>query len=264
METLQLGRDKHQVPSTWNELTRRQLLRVLPELVAKRPGQRLRLLSLLSGFALPRLAVQGEVVLSQLLPLTDFLFSEEHHLTEQLLPTVRPHWLLPDYHGPRSHFRNLTFGEFIFADTFFVLYHQHQDAQYLDKFLAVLYRPRLRGVRTLHHTYGGDVREPFNEHLLPHRASILRRISRPEKAAILAWYRGCRAQLQAEFPAVFDAGEEDAKEQKRQAPDWGRVLRKLSGGAFGTVQQTSGQPLRLLMAELHDAAEDYEKRKSIK
>jgi len=32
------------------------------------------------------------------------------------------------------------------------------------------------------------------------------------------------------------------------------VLRKLSGSAFGAVQQTASQPLRLLLAEMQDLA----------
>ena len=89
METLQIGTITKQVPSTWNELTRKQLLRVLAELYsADRPGRRLRLLALLSGFPLPQLASLSIVTLAQLLPLTDWLSSDQHRLTAQLLPTL--------------------------------------------------------------------------------------------------------------------------------------------------------------------------------
>ena len=48
METLQIGTMTKKVLSTWNELTRKQLLRVLAELYADpRPGRGLRLLHLL-------------------------------------------------------------------------------------------------------------------------------------------------------------------------------------------------------------------------
>lgn len=53
---------------------------------------------------------------------------------------------------------------------------------------------------------------------------------------------------------MFVAAGEDATASAKQAPDWGRVLRKLSGGVFGTVAQTAGQPLRSVLAEMQDFA----------
>ncbi|MGI4762955.1 MAG: hypothetical protein ACRYF0_19745 [Janthinobacterium lividum] len=89
METLQIGTSTRQVPAIWNELRRRQLLDVLAELYSKPdPARRLRLLAILTGFRLPLLTSLAPDVLAQLLPLTDFLSSETHLLTEQLLPTL--------------------------------------------------------------------------------------------------------------------------------------------------------------------------------
>jgi len=260
METLQIGTITKQVPSTWNELTRKQLLRVLAELYsADRPGRRLRLLALLSGFPLPQLASLSIVTLAQLLPLTDWLSSDQHRLTAQLLPTLhiagrhlseRP----TTWYGPSASFSNLLFGEFIFADTFFVLYTLRGQEQLLDQFLTVLYRPVRRDASPERADWTGDVRLPFNEHQLESRTPRVAKVPPIQKLAVLAWYRGCRAQLAQEFPDVFVAAEQDAGAGARQAPDWGRVLRKLSGGAFGAVQQTASQPLRLLLAEMQDLA----------
>jgi hypothetical protein len=260
METLQIGTITKKVPSTWNELTRKQLLRVLAEFYsAPQPGRRLRLLALLSGFPVPLLASLPVVVLAQLLPLADWLSSEQHQLTAQLLPTLRiagrhaaerP----TTWHGPRESFSNLLLGEFIFADTFFVLYSLHGQAQLLDQFLTVLYRPARRDASPERDDWTGDVRLPFNEHQLETRIPRVAKVPAAEKLAVLAWYRGCRAQLAQEFPDVFVAADQDAGASARQAPDWGRVLRKLSGGAFGAVQQTAGQPLRLILAEMQDLA----------
>jgi len=262
METLQIGNTTKQVPSTWNEMRRQQLLPILAELYApERPGRRLRLLALLTGFPLPLLGTQPVVVLAQLLPLTDFLFSEEHLLTAQLLPTLRVlgrRWRRQStWHGPREYLRNLLFGEFMFADTFFVLYSQHHQVEHLDKFLTVLYRPAQPELDVNHPDWKGDVRVRFNEHQLDARTPRVARVPAIEKLAVLTWYRGCRAQLAQEFPDVFTAAESIQEEEAQQAPDWSRVLRKLSGGAFGTLQQTAEQPLHLILAEMQDAAEDY-------
>ncbi|UOQ99911.1 hypothetical protein MUN81_10510 [Hymenobacter sp. 5317J-9] len=272
METLQIGAITKQVPSTWNEMTRKQLLRVLAELygASETNGYRLRLLAILTGFRLPLLSALAPDVLAQLLPLVDFTTSEDHRLTAQLVPTLRlpgRHRTEPatTVHGPRASLSNATFGEFIFADTFFIQYHrakaQHR-ATYLDKFLAVLYRPAKRHVDPEAADWNGDVRIPFNEYHLEQRTPRLAPVPALEKLAVLTWYRGCRAQLGLEFPEVFAAAEEIHGPAK--APEWDRVLRKLSGGAFGTVGETAGQPLRLVLAEMHDAAVEYNRLKTQK
>lgn len=268
METLQIGTTIKQVPSTWNELRRRQLLDVLAELFSEpQPDRRLRLLSIITGFRLPLLTGLAPDVLAQLLPLVDFLTSDDHLLTEQLLPTLG----LPGrhfterpaiWHGPRGHLRNVLFGEFIFADTFFVLYALHGKQKHLDQFLTVLYRPAQRDARPENPDWTGDVRLPFNEHQLEARTPRVRHVPALEKLAVLTWYRGCRTQLAEEFPDVFTLAEEEAPPQAGQAPDWSRVLRKLAGGAFGAVEQTARQPLRLVLAEMQDAAAEFQRLKT--
>jgi len=268
METLQIGTITRKVPATWDELKRKQLLGVLGELYsAERPGRRLRLLSLLSGFPQPQLASLHPEILGQLLHLAEWVESEQHRLTAQLLPTIRiPGRHVAErpttWHGPRESFRNLLFGEFMFADTFFVLYCLHGRPELLDNFLTVLYRPAKRDASPERPDWNGDVRLPFNEHQLETRTPRVAPLPPLEKLAVLTWYRGCRAQLATEFPDVFVAAEEDAGASAKQAPDWGRVLRKLSGEAFGPVGQTAGQPLRLVLAEMQDLAADYQRQKS--
>lgn len=266
METLQIGTFTRPVPSTWHELSRAHLLRLLPEVYAKpTPDRRLRLLAALSGYPLPLLAGQPPVVLAQLLPLTHWLASDAHRLTDQLLPTLsvaRRAGQHTTWHGPLGQLRNLLFGEFMFADTFFVLYCQPGQAAALDQFLTVLYRPARANPDPDAPDWAGDVRLPFNEHQLERRTLKVARVPWAQKLAVLTWYRGCRAQLADEFPDVFAAAEEEAGHRAKQAPDWGRVLRKLSGGAFGPVSQTAQQPLRLVLAELQDLAADYHRLKS--
>ncbi|MVN77749.1 hypothetical protein GO988_15555 [Hymenobacter sp. HMF4947] len=270
METLQIGAITRQVPATWNELTRKQLLRVLAELyAAPRPGRQLRLLHLLTGFPLPLLATQPVVVLAQLLPLTHWLNSEAHLLTEQLLPSlVIPGRRLSEpattWHGPRGYLQNLLFGEFMFADTFFVLYCLHGTQDLLDQFLTVLYRPARRGASPEDDDWNGDVRLAFNEHQLETRTPRAFRIDALQKLAVVTWYRGCRALLAQEFPDVFVAADEDDKTRAKQAPDWSRVLRQFAGGAFGPVENTARQPLRLVLADMQDAAAEVNRLKNKK
>lgn len=270
METLQIGARTKQVPSTWNEMRRQQLLSALALLHGPiyHAGSRLEWLAVVTGFPLLLLTGLPADVLAQLLPLVNFLTSEDHLLTAQLLPTLRipgRHRTEPwqTWHGPRASLSNVTFGEFIFADTFFVLHALHRRPAHLDQFLAVLYRPSKRNPDPDHPDWDGDVRVRFNEHQLEHRTRLLEGMTNElEKLAVLTWYRGCRQQLATEFPDVF-AEAETGTPAARQAPQWERVLRKFAGGAFGPVQQTAGQPLRLLLAEMQDAAVRYHQQKPI-
>ena len=268
METLQIGTTTKLVPSTWNELGRKRLLKLLPQVLSPihGPDRRMRLLSTLTGFSLPLLCALADDVLAQLLPLTNFLEADDQLLTAQLLPTLQVpgrHVTEPalTWHGPRAHLSNVSFGEFIFADTFFVQYALHGRPAHLDKFLAVLYRPVRRKASPDDDDWNGDLRVAFNEHHLELRTARAARIDDLEKLAVLTWYRGCRTQLAQEFPDVFTAAEE-ADAGPKKAPQWERVLRKLAGGAFGAVQQTAAQPLRLLLAEMQDAAVEYQRLKS--
>lgn len=254
MEDLQIGRTRYRVPSTWNELTRAQLLAVMGVLYgpAHKLPVKLRLLSVLSGAPLPPLLAQPELVVVQLYSLTDFVASEEHRLTEQLLPEVKVG--SRRFVGPRSSFRNLLFGEFIFADTYFRAWATHRSAAALDLFLATLYRPAVPGLGPSDPRWRGDRREEFNEHRTEYLASKLTSLPDAQKLAITTWYRGCRTQLELEFPEVFELHEEA---NRRPKGDWGQVLRKLSGGAFGPLEQTARQHTRTLLAEMQDRARHY-------
>ncbi|MFC7669276.1 hypothetical protein ACFQT0_19405 [Hymenobacter humi] len=141
-------------------------------------------------------------------------------------------------------------------------YALHRRPEHLDKFIAVLYRPGKRNPNPESADWNGDVRVPFNEHRLEFRTRLLSGVHNDlEKLAVLTWYRGCRARLAVEFPDVFAEAEETTAGPQK-APQWERVLRKLSGGAFGPVQQTAAQPLRLILADMQDAAVDFQRLKS--
>jgi hypothetical protein len=267
MEQLQIWGHSYTPASTWNELTRAQLGEVMRVLYGPEhfwPGP-LRLLSIVSGAPLEQLIELPVLQVEQLYPLTDFIYSEQHRLTRQLVPELR----LPakvDRHkrrwaGPGDNLSGVSFGEFIFADSYFCAYAQHQAPEALSLFLAALYRPALtKGPRPGDPDWSGDVRQAFNEHNLEHHAHLLRWVPDLDKLCLVAWYRGCRAQLQADFPEVFEAAETDA--QRHEKGDWGRVLRSLSGGTFGPLEQTSRQPVRNVLAELCDLAKEAKRLKS--
>ncbi|MBJ6109430.1 hypothetical protein JAO73_10425 [Hymenobacter sp. BT523] len=249
------------VASTWNELTRPLLLQVLDALYQPNDNEtqlRLRLLAVL--LQVPLLTVLVDFTPEQIIQiqwLTDFVLADLT-LTAQRLPWVRrprawSHPLPRRYWGPRENFRNLRFLEFIFADSYFVAYAQDPTAtRWLDQLVAVLYRPQRRPYRPKSPGYGGDRREDFNPVHVAARVAQLRHLPPAEKLAVATWYRGCRQQLERDYPLVFTPANEDAAAQASDG--WAHVAREMSGGIFGTLEQTEQQLLRDVLARMQDDA----------
>ncbi|WP_143436732.1 hypothetical protein [Hymenobacter crusticola] len=246
----------YKLPATWNELSAHQLQRVVTVLHTDsydQHHQRLRLLCVLLDERLSYVNSFTVVQQLQLTMLVDFLLTS-NDLTAQLLPTVRVrggqgvHVSWKEYHGPREYLRNLTFAEFVFADSYCLHYLATKDRIYLHKMLAVLYRPQRHPYKPKSPGYGGDIREDFNEHLIAERAEKLATLDDDQKLAILTWYRGCRTWMERQYPLVFQAGES----QDGRTSDWGRVLRDLSGKQFGTMVETGRTLTLTILAQMQD------------
>lgn len=261
MHDVQINGRHRAVAETWNELTRPQLLGVLGVLYSPNATEqqlRIRLLAVLLGVPLALVVVSFTAVqILEIQWLTDFVLASGN-LTAQLLPALRVpgwrYWLRRRYWGPRESLRNVSFGEFIFADAYFVAYATGHNPDYLDLLVAVLYRPQRWPYRPRAANYGGDRRQDFNEYLVRQRAAHLTHLPLEQKLAVLTWYRGCRQQLETDFPLVF----QPAPLADTSAPattSWGQVLRELSGTAFGTLKETAQQPIRLVLAKMQDDAQ---------
>ncbi|WP_022821917.1 hypothetical protein [Hymenobacter norwichensis] len=266
MHDVSIGGRHRKVADTWNALPRKQLLEVVRHLYAKHRTEtdlRLWLLSVLLDVPLALVIHFTDVQVAQLLWLTDFLL-EENSLTEQKLGSVQlPAWRDPlrrTFYGPREHFRNMSFAEFIFADAYFVRYSQDRSqVAMLDKLVAVLYRPQRRNYDPNSPEFGGDRREDFNEHLLEKRVFMLEALPSTEKLAIYTWYAGCRKALEYAYPDVFTS----AHQEQASAKGWDYVLRELSGSTFGTLTETSRQNARLVLAKMQDDQEAAERLREL-
>ena len=253
MHTLQLDGRPKQVAATWDELSREQLLRLMPVLYhayASKYEQLIELLAILFGinvvFALRFTPVQ----ILEVKWMTAFLLGEHVGLTRQLLPWLRGKWYQRPLYGPADSLSNVRFLEFVFADSYFVAYASSQEQQYLDRLLAVLYRPQRWPHRPRAADYGGDRRQEFNENLVESRLARVAALRPAEKLAVLTWYRGCRHALELRFPLVFTPANEETA--SRQAGGWDYVLREMSGQAFGSFEETGRQHLHTVLAKMED------------
>lgn len=245
-----------QVPEEWNELSRKQLLFTM--LVFSRTDHhRTRQHHLLQNLLqLPDAEFDAlpPWVLYELRSLTRFLLEDEpaKPFTKQLLPVVRPYGFSRRYYGPADLLVNLSFAEFIAAESYLFRYLQKQDAASLHGFIATLYRPQrwFHSVRKRLGDYTGDNREPFNEHLVAGRAKHLAKLPVTQKAAILAWYKGCRSMLERLYPEVFSVEGEESQSSK--ASSWEPVLRGMAGGKFGDVRHTAKVQAHQILAEMNE------------
>jgi hypothetical protein len=253
------------VPATWNELPRPQLLRMMGVLYRRHETElelRFHVLAILLQVPLATVvALFTPVQLVQLKWLTNFVLADLT-LTAQQLPWLRRprtwfHPLPARWWGPRERFRNLRFLEFMFADSYFVAYAQDPGkGQWLDHLVAVLYRPQRRPYRPTAADYAGDRRQDFNPVHVAARAAQVAGLPDVEKLAVLTWYRGCRQQLERDFPRVFTPANEG---KAAAAPDgWAHVAREMSGGIFGPLEQTERQLVRDVLARMEDDARHAE------
>ncbi|HEX8656470.1 MAG TPA: hypothetical protein VF690_03000 [Hymenobacter sp.] len=259
MHNVQIDGRFRAVPATWNDLTRPLLLRLMPLLYGGSASQtelRLRVLQVLLQVNLLLMLAFTDAQLAQIIWLADFALAEVT-LTAQLLPHVRlpwrRDWRRRRYWGPRANLRNLRFLEFIFADAYFVAWAKDPtQTKWLNLLVAVLYRPQRRPYRPRAVDYKGDRREDFNEVHLDARAARLAHLPLAVRLAIATWYRGCRFQLEQDFPLVFTPANEDAAAGARDG--WAHVLREMSGATFGPIDQTEQQLVRVVLAKMEDDA----------
>ncbi|WP_276496736.1 hypothetical protein [Pontibacter litorisediminis] len=249
-ETLVLNK---KVVTKWNELTQAQLLEIIRIQFNFEPGhlQNLHLLKVLLQVEWAHLHLFTAVQRLSLYPLLSFL--QENSLTKQLLPSIEPVAGTVLY-GPDERFRNLTFAEFIYTETLYTRLAKKLDEETLDRLIAVLYRPQRQNYNPASPNYKGDIREDFNEHLFAGREPLIRQLPMHYKLAILAWYRGCKKELEALYDKVFTEG----NQQKASRSDWGDVVLSLSGGKFGTLEQTATQRVHTIFKEMQRLAREHE------
>jgi hypothetical protein len=251
------------VPEKWNELGTKQLLTCIRCLftpgLTKHLRQRLLLQTLLQLPVAVFNALQPEQILA-LAPVTNFL-TETNSLTRQLIPSFRiPYKPWRRLYGPHDYLRNVSFAEFIFADTYYTHFCQTGDELLLNKMVATLYRPKrwFNGLKNIFGFYFGDVRATFNEHLIAGRTKHVAKINDTRKLAIMAFYRGCREQMEAEYSYVFTA---EKGERTNSSTGWEPVLRGMSGGKFGDIEKTMQIPIHTVLAEMNEQLQEAAKAK---
>lgn len=152
---------------------------------------------------------------------------EKNTLTTNLFPSFRAAWRI--YHGPGDYMYNCEADEWVHADRFYLDYLQNADPLHLSRLIATLWRTSGKG-------NPGDARQHFHpEHTEAHARFLLRHLPRATQHALLLQYEGLRNSL-FELPEAQLVFSESYKGQKDPHATVDQLYLRLAGKEFGPVE----------------------------
>ena len=144
---------------------------------------------------------------------------------------------------------NIGFGEWCFLDTYMNFYYRSQgDEEWLNKMIATVYRPVDPEASESSPAYTGDLRERFNENLIPSREILVKDLKKNEKMAIFQWLSIAIKEAKNNRPDVFPEPEKVYDENGNPIPvthdeeqeveaGWMDIYSDLIGPKFGPSEQ---------------------------
>lgn len=157
--------------------------------------------------------------------------------------------------GPADGLTNITLAEFITAEIEREAWENRKSLYHMHRFLAVLWRP----FSTNHHE--GDPRAPLNQDTIQSRSKQISRL-KPEIKQLMVWfYMGCLSFLQQKFDKVFSTDEHSNTSSFDGFMNLVNLLAKEDLSKFENVRES---PLYDALFNLQRKMEDFEKKKQQK
>jgi hypothetical protein len=226
MNQVQIDNTYRSLPSTWNELTREQLLFVSGLFSSKLSLIEFRAKALFEFLSvkrklLKRVAPEDAYTLCESL---DFL-NKEVTLTRNLLPVLKAG--LKKYHGPADAMVYCTFGEFTLACSALDDYQKTGEEKHLDQLVAILYRPEkfFWSIRKIF-TDNQDPRATFMNRTLKRRAGKLGMVDHCVKYSVYLFFNGVLYTLPALYPYVY----RQKDDTESQDGGWASLIISLADG----------------------------------
>lgn len=167
-----------------------------------------KLLSVLTGIHPNVLKKANAIEKYELGKMFDFLSEETKFVNVLIKKFVHNN---VEYDAPTDFLANITFLEFVFADTYFLQHTTDQaDAKY--KLAATLYRKHV--INLDDENFEGDTREPFSEHRLNQRADLFKTLYPAIINGILFNYHCIRKVIEQKYPFIFPQKEDEELEPK--------------------------------------------------
>jgi hypothetical protein len=213
-------------PSSWNELSRKQLLFVSRLFHGQLTMIDFKLRALFNFISITQkikkyLHPEDAYFLCETL---DFLF-EVVSLTRNLLPKLKSG--LRTYVGPSDAMKNCTFGEFTMANSLLDYFSSTKDQKYLDEMVAILYRPKkwFWFIRKLF-TDNQDARKRFANRTLKKRTEKMGNMDYNVKYCVFLFFSGILNSLPELYPYVYQMKGDSGGEEN----GWAYLIISLADG----------------------------------
>lgn len=236
------------IPSSWNELSMRQVRFAARLMLKKTSVFNFCLFSLIKFLRIPHRwlrCIDGETmyILSEK---THFLL-EENTFTVNLFPVLKIKGRR--YYGPASNLYDITLIEYAKAETRFIKYSETNDRKYLNELIAILWRPR---------KFFFFKRYKYDDRFI-NNADSISRLPEDITFSIFLFFYGCRNYIIQSFPHVFIKTEDDATTENF---GWAGLINDLAGTKFGDIDKTSDTYLYTILLYLEQCAmREIENRK---
>ncbi|MBC8488857.1 MAG: hypothetical protein H8D45_22775 [Bacteroidetes bacterium] len=294
MHTIKINDYKATVPGSWNELNKKQLFIIIRFFLLGLPEADFKLKTILTFLNIKILAKKPVndpadnnsflyvlhkngyknflVAPDQLVEISntlDFLFEtitdegEEirimnSHLSVNLLPKFT--YKNKTFYGPADKLFNITFAEYIVAETNYLNFLKSKDELDLNKLVVTLYRFKDPEYIPDNVKTKGDPREQFNDHLIGRRAVNISKLNTEIKYAVFMFYKGCRNFIVKQFPAAH----KPPKKKSSNNLGFLSLVDALTGGDVTKTDSVRKSYLYDVMVRLEQAAIIIEEIETIK
>ena len=246
-------------PSSWDEMTKKQLLKwcgVLRMDLTK--GEALTLaVFLLYNLPARIIKILNEVQEIQLRQTMDYILKNE--LTKNVLGFISI--LGKKYHGPANRLANLSIAEYRRTELYYDLYLKTQKKQFLFLLAATLFRPSGNSSEN-------DMRCKLTEKGVSKRANFFSWSLHPNTLmAIKLFYEGCRNNIIRSHPKIYQKSNSANSIIKLKDPvlnDLEDHILAYSGGKLGNFNETSETNLYIFLKHMVHRIEEYERLNSKK
>jgi len=226
MNHVQIDNIRRSLPSTWNELTSRQLL-----FISRLYQEKLLLVDFRVKALRQFLSIKRKVFRKIdpedahfLCETLDFL-TKEVTLTRNVIPVISTD--LSKYYGPADAMTNCTFGEYTLASSVLDEYHKSGCETHLDQLVAILYRPKkIFWFIQKYFTDQQDPRVRFMNMTLKKRAGRISKVDHCVKHSVLLFFSGVLNSLTGLYPYVYKQKDETVDQDN----GWASLIISLADG----------------------------------
>jgi hypothetical protein len=175
---------KSNVPQNWSDVTQKQLMAISS--LYKSTISDIGFMKAMSGLKMGILKRLSDFENYKIMELIDFIGEQKSHHEFIIRKLSGSHH--PVLYAPSPMLKGVTFGQFIFADTYFANYQQSGDEADLNKFIASLYLGK---------------NEKFEQHLIQERFEIIGKLEINIRQAIVLNYQLIHEWLALAYPLIF-------------------------------------------------------------